>query len=420
MMNSGLCQNTGNYCLLNNPVRVQKLKYMRKDFLLLLMIIAISFAQQGYSQINVFHIDNNSTTSEKDGIFYALPRTVIKIDVTIDRIENYKGPYSEYALRYLGLKNVVESTSVEYKITDMRVTTSPQPDPDQYYFIELGEKMSKSEKSGLLAFSESGLLLGMIKEMPDSTVSDVVRKPGSSIIETEQDVFPEVFKYSADVSFFEKIDTIIRKVNIDTMTIERQVLKRTMVEKPLEQKAKEAADFISKIKDNRFNLISGYQEVNYNKETLEYMDEQLKMLQREYMKLFTGISLHKPLIYTYTFTPNSVQVNTEVPIFKFHRGKGLLALDEPGGKIVTIKVQRSGTTGVVSGFLKRNEDTKKLHGFFYRIPELAKVTVKVDENLQEETQCLVNQLGIISFLPVNKWKVNFYPETGGIKSLNLE
>ncbi len=393
---------------------------MRKIFLLLCFLISVSFIQQGYSQINVFHIDNNASASDKDGVFYALPRTVIKIEVTIDRIENYKGPYAEYALRYLGLKNVVESTSVEYKITDMKVTTSPQPDPDQYYFIELGEKMSKSEKSGLLAFSESGLILGFMKDMIDTAAVLTNRKPAGNTSETEQDVFPEIFKYSADVSFFEKIDTIIRKVNIDTMTIERQVLKRTMVEKPMEQKAKEAADFISKIKDNRFNLISGYQEVNYNKETLEYMDEQLKTLQKEYMKLFTGISIHKPLTFTYSYTPNPNQVNTEVPIFKFHKGKGVLDLDEPGGKIVTIKVQRSGSTGVVSNFLKRNEGTKKVHGFFYRIPELARVTVKVDENLQEETQCLVNQLGIISFLPVNKWKVNFYPETGGIKGLDLE
>ena len=393
---------------------------MHKIILLICMMISLSYARQGYSQINVFHIDNNAVVPDKDGIFYALPRTVIKIDVTIDRIENYKGPYADYALRYLGLKNVVESTSVEYKITDIKVTTSPQPDPDQYYFIELGEKMSKGEKSGLLAFSESGLILGMMKEMPDTSTGELNRKSGNSASVTEQDVFPEVFKYSADVSFFEKIDTIIRKVNIDTMTIERQVLKRTMVEKPMEQKAKEAADFISKIKDNRFNLISGYQEVNYNKETLEYMDEQLKLLQREYMKLFTGISLHKPMSYSYSYTPNPNQVNAEVPIFKFHKGKGVLELDEPGGKIVTIKVQRSGSTGVVSGFLKKSIETKKSHGFYYRIPELARVTVKVDENLQEETQCLVNQLGIISFLPVNKWKVNFYPETGGIRGLDLE
>jgi hypothetical protein len=242
-------------------------------------------------------------------------------------------------------------------------------------------------------------------------------EPGLS---TEKDVFPEVFKYSADVNFFEKVDTIIRKVNIDTMTLERQYLKRTVVEKSPEQKAKEASDYIVKIKDNRFNLISGFQEVNYNRETLEYMDTQLKQMEKEYLKLFTGISLHKTLTFSFVYTPNPNQVNTEVPIFKYMKSKGMMELDEPGGKIVTIKVQRSGTTSTLANYLKRREESGKVHGFYYRIPELARVTVKVDENLTEETQCLVSQLGIVSFLPSNKWKVQFYKETGGIKGLSVE
>jgi hypothetical protein len=393
---------------------------MRRTVLFFFMgILAFGHSRNGYSQINVIRIDNTANLTGKDGIFYSLPRTVIKVDVTVDRIENYRGPYSEYALRYLGLKNVVESTTVEYRITDLKITTSPQPDPDQYYFIELGEKLSKGEKASLLSFTESGLILGMMDELPDTSKNPAAVNPAGNPAETEQDVFPEIFKYSADVSFFEKVDTIIRKVNIDTMTIERQVLKRTMVEKPLEQKAKEAADFISKIKDNRFNLISGYQEVNYNKETLEYMDEQLKQMQKEYMKLFTGISIHRPISYSFTYTPDPSQVNNDVPLFRFHKTKGITPLEEPGGKAVTIKVQRSGTTNVVSNTLKKTEESKKSKGFFYRIPELAKVTVKVDDNLQEETHCLVNQLGIMSNLPVSKWKARFYPTTGGIKNVEF-
>jgi hypothetical protein len=394
---------------------------MRKIFFGFLIILSGFFLNQGFSQINVFHIDNNSTPSGKEGVFYSLPRTVIRIDVNIDRIENYKGPYSEYALKYLGLKNVVMANSVEYKITGMKVTTSQQPDPDQYYFLELAGKLSKDGQAGLLSFTESGLILGTIPERNDTLAKEekIINKeePG---LATEKDVFPEVFKYSADVNFFEKVDTIIRKVNIDTMTLERQYLKRTVVEKSPEQKAKEASDYIVKIKDNRFNLISGFQEVNYNKETLEYMDSQLKQMEKEYLKLFTGISLHKTLTFSFVYTPNPNQVNTEVPIFKYMKSKGMMELDEPGGKIVTIKVQRSGTTSTVASYLKRGGDANKVHGFYYRIPELARVTVKVDENLTEETQCLVSQLGIVSFLPSNKWKVQFYKETGGIKGMSLE
>jgi len=369
----------------------------------------------------VIHIDNNTPPIGREGIFYALPRTVIKIDVSIDRIENYRGPYSEYAMKYLGLKNVVLANSVEYKITGMKVTTSQQPDPDQYFFLELGEKLTKGEQAGLLSFTSSGLILGTIAGMSDTSEREArINNTEQPEMTSEKDVFPEIFKYSADVNFTEKVDTIIRKVNIDTMTIERQYLKRTVVEKSPELKAKEASDYITKIKDNRFNLISGFQEVNYNRETLEYMDTQLKQMEKEYLKLFTGISLHKTMTFSFVYTPNPNQVNTEVPIFKYMKSKGMMELDEPGGKIVTIKVQRSGTTSPLANYLKRSGDNSHSHGFFYRIPEPARVTVKVDDNLQEETQCLVSQLGIVSFLPTNKWKVEFFKETGGIKGLTLE
>lgn len=385
-------------------------------------MIACFFIQPGvFGQINVYRIDKNTVTTGKDGVYYSLPRTVIKVNVTLDRIENYKGPYAEYALKYLGLKNVVAANSVEYIINNIKVTTSAEPDPDQYYFIEFGDKISKGEKAGLFLLSESGLIVGTIPEEAD-TVKEVriIRAEEPSLI-SEKDVFPEIFKYSADVSFFEKVDTIIRKVNIDTMTMEKQYLKRTVVEKSPEQKAKEAADFISKIKDNRFNLISGFQEVNYNKETLEYMDSQLTTLQKEYMKLFTGISIHKKITFSFVYTPNPNQVNAEMPVFKYSKTKGIIDLDEPGGKVVTVKLQRSGTTGSLSAYLKKaTYDEKKNHGFFYRIPELAKVTVKLDENLQDETQCLVSQLGVVTYLPVNKWKVSFYKETGGVKGIVVD
>jgi hypothetical protein len=373
------------------------------------------------AQINVLHIDNNAAPQTKEGVFYSLPRTVVKIDVKIDRIENYKGPYADFALRFLGLKNVVPANSIDYKISNITITTYPEPDPDQYYFVEMGDKISKGEKAGMLSLSDAGVILGTLNEITD-TVSNVVRlsKQDESLTDADKDAFGELFKYSADVSVFEKVDTIIRKINIDTMTVERQYYKRTIVEKSPEQKAKEAADYISKIKDNRFNLISGAQEVNYNKETLEYMDTQLKTMEKEYLKLFTGISLHKSLTFSYKYIPIPNQINTEIPIFKFLKSKGVIDLDEQGGKVVTIKVQRVGNTNTVSNYLKKAEKDTKVQGFFYRIPELARVTVKLDESAQEETQCLVSQLGVVTNLPAGKWKVKFHKGTGGIQGLEIQ
>ena len=39
-----------------------------------------------FAQINVMHIDNNAAPQTKDGVFYSLPRTVVKIDVKNRRL----------------------------------------------------------------------------------------------------------------------------------------------------------------------------------------------------------------------------------------------------------------------------------------------------------------------------------------------
>ncbi|MCX6267145.1 MAG: DUF4831 family protein [Bacteroidetes bacterium] len=369
-----------------------------------------------FGQINVLRIDNNSAPQTKDGIFYSLPRTVVKIDVKIDRIENYKGPYADFALRFLGLKNVVETNSIDYKISNISITTYAEPDSDQYYFVELGDKISKGEKAGMLSLNDAGVIIGTLPESMDTINKFVpVLKQVDAPADPDRDAFGELFKYSADVSVFEKVDTIIRKINIDTLTVERQYYKRTMVEKSPEQKAKEAADYISKIKENRFNLISGTQEVNYNKETLEYMDDQLNRMEKEYLKLFTGISVHKSVTFSYKYIPVPNQINAEIPIFKFLKSKGVIDLDDQGGKVVTIKIQRVGNTNTVANYLKKAEKDSKVQGFSYRIPELARVSVKLDENTQQETQCLVSQLGVVTNLPSGKWKVLYHMETGGIQ-----
>lgn len=377
-------------------------------------------ASVAMAQINVIRIDQNATPETRDGIFYSLPRTVVNIHVSVDRVEHFKGPYADFAMRFLGLKNVVEANAVDYRISDLAVTTSSEPDPDQYYFIGIGEKQLKSGLSGLLSLNEAGVILGVFPPGGEPVAGSGPGKPESSDEEVVADVFGELFKYSADVSVFEKVDTIIRKINIDTMTVERQYLKRTMVEKSPEQKAREAADFISKIKESRFALLSGSQEVNYDRQALQYMDEQLAKMEKEYLKLFTGISVHKTITYHYKYIPVASQINTEIPVFKFARAKGVVDLDEPVGKYVTVKVQRVGNTNSVAGWLNKAQTETETKGFAYRIPELARVIVKLDESTQEETQCMVAQLGVVASLPSSKWKVRFHEETGGIRGLDLQ
>ncbi len=196
-------------------------------FLRLVLLILLTGSNMAYAQINVVHIDNNTFPQTNEGIFYSLPRTVVNVTVKIDRIENYQGPYADYAFRYLGLKNVVQSNTIEYKISDINISTSYEPDPDQYYFIELGEKMSKGEKAGLLSLTDAGIILGTLPSAADTTTQiNRLLNAEEPPLELEKDAFGELFRNYTDVNVFEKVDTIRRKINIDTMTLERQYLKR--------------------------------------------------------------------------------------------------------------------------------------------------------------------------------------------------
>jgi len=138
------------------------------------------------------------------------------------------------------------------------------------------------------------------------------------------------------------------------------------------------------------------------------------------MKLFTGISIRKTLSYQYKYIPMPNQINTEVPIFKFNSAKGVTDLDEPGGRVITVKVQRVGNTTKVATYLNKALKESKSQGLYYRIPELARVTVKQPNGSAEETQCLINQLGVVTFLPVGTWKVRFHEKTGSIQGVMIE
>ena len=68
------------------------------------------------------------------------------------------------------------------------------------------------------------------------------------------------------------------------------------------EKANEAAQKILEIREARFHLISGYQEVNYG-ESMEYMNDQLKELENDYLELFLGKEVKSTGIQTIYYIP---------------------------------------------------------------------------------------------------------------------
>ncbi len=390
---------------------------MKRLFVIVLIIGISACINFLPAQVKVFHLSELNDTIQREGVFYSLPRTFIKVDVSVKKAENIKGPYSVYANKFLGLKNVINNNSVTYKISDIKISTFSEPDPGQYYFVDIQEQKSeeknkkiKKQLRSLIYLNEAGLIES-VNIKPDEKKSDETIYSEKS----EKHDYPDLFKYYADANLFERIDTIIETVDMDTITIEKQVLKKTMVTKSLEQKAQEAADYIIKVKESRYNLISGYQEVSYDAGSIEYMNKQLENLENEYLTLFTGITLNKTLKYSYTYLPEIEKKGNISPLFNFYKKQGVIDVSNPGGEKVVIQVIRKTYTQKLHNYFAKNKTIKKF-GFYYRIPEYADVIILYNGKVQASSRCLISQFGVVTQLPDGNPRIQFYSETGGIKS----
>lgn len=380
---------------------------------LFLLVFAMVFFYGCSPQINVVKVSSTQEPSKKSGFYYALPRTLVKVDVVVSKTEQIKGPYAEFAEKYLGLTQVIKNNSTSYDISGYKISTFTEPDPQQFYFVETKSSCPKKLNRFRLALDEAGMILGT-KALLDTFASE----KQVYVFEEGSNVFPDIFKSYTDLNMFEKVDTIIEKVNVDSMMVEKMTFKRSMVEKTPEQKAKNAADFIIKVKENRFNLISGFQEVNYDKETFKYMNEELEKMENEYRKLFTGIIFTKKITYSFVYIPDPSRPVDSVALFRFSKLHGMLETGDVYGDEVYLSIKKSGNTDSLNSYVSKKGLMKtKNHGFYYRLPDYAEVRLYNSGAKNINGKFLISQYGVLTSMPAETRRFDVYPETGSIKSV---
>lgn len=368
------------------------------------------------STYNVVHINELSEVPHSMGYYYALPRNVVSVDITVTKTKRIAGPYAKYASKYLGIKNALQSNSVNFEMTDIKLNVYAEADPEQYYFVDLSKFRGNKNQAMLMRLSESGL----IQDVNDNSEDRVLQEKKERIEKTKID-YTTTFKYFADDNLKVRIDTIIEKVNIDTITIEKKIYRQRMVEKTMEEKAKEAADFIMKIKEQRLDIITGAQEVAYSDATVKIMNDELLKMEKDYMMLFTGLTETETFHYRYTYMPESQIFNASIPLFKFSKYAGVVEDDFDGGNMVYIHVDRAKSTMALADFASKNVPEKAHNkGFYYRIPEAAKFSILYGGDTQAEASFLISQFGQALYLPPVNAKIQYHPNTGALRKVELK
>ena len=99
-----------------------------------LMLSQLSEAQKNFF-VKVENIKNVNSVKQNP-IVYSLPKTVLSVKVTAVNEISVKGPYSQYAQKYLGTDEVINANSSSWSISSVEISSYPVKDSLRTFVVE--------------------------------------------------------------------------------------------------------------------------------------------------------------------------------------------------------------------------------------------------------------------------------------------
>lgn len=365
----------------------------------------------------VFRLDEQTEFADEEGMFYFLPRTVINVEVIVEKTDKVNGPYSAYSSKYLGISNPITENSTIYRIADLQIKTLNEPDPEKIFFLVFPKNKSLRNQL-MITLKENGVIESV--NVNEDSISTQMNQFKAASLNEDFSNQPEPFKMFINDNIMEKVDTLFEYIHLDTMTIEKRTYQKSTVEKSLEQKAREASEYIVMLNDYRVNLISGYQEVDYNETTFRLMLAEMDKLISEYMSLFIGKTITHTMTYNFTYTPEASTGNKSIFLFSIDKYSGLSDSESAiPGQNIYIELMPSLTTSKIEPIVSNQAaGTKHRKGFYYNIPEKTKVFItKGNTDVIFESNIMVNQFGVVHFLPSRHYKILYFDNSASLRRI---
>ncbi len=357
---------------------------------ILSIIIGLTTIAQDYRSFPMDKINFNST-----GVYYTLPKTEIIFKVKVEKIQENKGVYADYAY-LIGAKNIIINDAVRYKIKDIEITTRPVGDNENIYFLNTKNniQVNKTKEGALLSIGEVN------KERKEGCnhKGHKALMPPKEIKEATQ--CPEIFEQK-----------LLMQGRLDAMP---------------NLTAAKAVEKIEDLREKQLDVLSGNIDGTYMNNTVEYMYKQLDQMINGYVALFTGETTSQELEYTFTLTPEKpliVEEDLLLGIFKFSEEEGVMNLNHSSSApIVAVNIHSLNTTKEyekIEEQKKKDENLQKLIakkgvGLYYRIPEMVELSIDFDgRRYFKATQ--LTQYGVVSYMLDSPKKISFKPQTGALE-----
>ncbi|PKQ44203.1 DUF4831 family protein [Confluentibacter flavum] len=344
----------------------------------------------------------------RDGVFYALPKTILIIDVSVTKTM-LKAPTStdkcdaacRRALQDIGFE--IYKTDRSYKIADYSITTKAIPDLNEVYLINPRKKWNKNSNM-TFSLSEQGLIKGAEVSVENKTIN-VITSGIKTIGSIAGSIIASRDKLGASSSLIKLIQLI----------------------------------------DKREALISSSRYAS-SLEVIKYQVSELDKLIANELEELIGIKKEETKIFRFlidpdcpTFSPPNTYTDIEIDLFCVNNigsDKGIfLSTKSEGviypidfmttkkeGELVKLSIMEPRTKDYGSLLMKTTESTSDKKGFPYRIPKNKIVSITLAGKPTLISTIPVPQCGVIAYLPYKMDKVNatFYENLGNLQSISTD
>lgn len=361
---------------------------MKKLLVLLFVLAALN--------VNAQYITNyakNVNNQETDGFYYHLPRNIIKVDFTIEKTQNVKGKYYSYAKELLNTDKYIKDNKTTFVIKSVNINTFTEADPNCVFYVStVADEKNKESISLNMELNSEGIIsvFGGLTN-PTETKQEVIM----------ENTLPDVDKQLADFYYIPNQDDDDED-ELSTRLTDHEI----------------ALAVIEEIKNLRiayFDLITGYQEVNYGN-TINYMVEQIKELENEYLSMFIGKTYSET--YTQTFYIIPEEGKNSVILGKFSETDGF---NNKVGESVKINFTDISVSSNINKLSKDEiESVAYNNKLFYRNPANVTIQIISGEKKIAENRMKISQLGTVSLIPIHKMKLTFDTNSGQILSIIKE
>jgi hypothetical protein len=367
-------------------------KMIRLLFLFVTVSLLISCAsRKAMMDSQAMILPLGDTLSIKEGsLIYGLPMTVFTAVVEMELTIEKPGPYARFAGEMLGLKDVITQESEEWAIRNIKLVTSQELDPSEFFIIQSNTLV----QTNALSLRKAGLIMDINPLSYDKNENTAFNE--NSV--TDQTRFMDL---GADEYYINQNDTTYRMVKLDTSFIKIPYLIEKKRQLSIDQLAEKAAKTLLELRDGKHLILTG--EANVFPQNSAAIEE-MNRLEREYTALFAGKVITERKSIFYTLIPQKEMSGKPFTLFRFSDLTGATDASSTTGVPVTVDLLPANKTkglSYVSRPVNRETSAKKFDKLFYRIPDVVTVKIKMGKEELYNSRKLIYQFGEVVQLPAN-------------------